>query len=338
MSNKVIKIGFIGAGSIGSLFGGYLASIKSDIYSIEVILICREHHADAINENGLKLHKIDSILELRNIKAFKNGDKIEDYIKKESIEAFDFIFLSVKTYDIETAMLQYKNLINKSKWLVILQNGIGNEDITRKYCSDHKLIRIVTSHGALLEKPGYVIHTGRGYTKIGFPFLNTIKQDEKEFKKAKTDLRVLTDLLTLAGLKTTIVDDIIQESWEKIFVNVGINPFGALTRLTNGKLLENEGIKLLMSEAVKEAIEVAKKKNIKLSDKNFVELTYDVAKKTSNNKNSMLQDILKGKKTEIDFMNGRILKYAKNLNLKTPINELLTSLVKGLEQSLNYSS
>ena len=168
--------------------------------------------------------------------------------------------------------------------------------------------------------------------------MNTIKQDENEFEKDQADLRILTDLLISAGLNTTIVEDIIQESWEKIFVNVGINPFGALTRLTNGKLLENEGIKILMSEAVKEAIEVAKKKNIKLSENNFVELTYDVAKKTSNNKNSMLQDILKGKKTEIDFMNGRILKYAKDLNLKTPINELLTSLVKGLEQSLNYSS
>ena len=333
MSKINLRIVFIGAGSIGSLFGGYLASIKSDMYTIEVILISRKHHADAINKSGLTLHKIDSIIELRNIQAFKNSKEIEDYIAKKSKEPIDFIFLSTKTYDIENAMLKYKNLINKSKWLVILQNGIGNEDIIRKFCSDHKLIRIVTSNGALLEKPGHVIHTGKGFTKIGFPFLKVIKQNDKEFKKADSELRILTNLLTSVGLDTIIVEDIIQESWEKIFVNVGINPFGALTRLTNGKLLENEGIKQMMGEAVKEAVEVAKKKDIKLSEKDFVALTYDVAKKTSNNKNSMLQDILKGKRTEIDFMNGKILKYARELNLKTPINELLTFLVKGLEIS-----
>jgi 2-dehydropantoate 2-reductase len=333
MKKSIIRIGFIGAGSIGSLFGGYLASIKSDIYSTEVILFCRKNHAEAINENGLVMYNGEAILEIKNIKAFENLDEFKEFFLKESKYTFDFIFLSTKTYDIETALSQYNKLVDKCKRLVILQNGIGNEEIVSKYCHENKIIRIVTSNGALLEKPGHVIHTGKGFTKIGFPFYNALNVQDDEDEIAKLELRLLYDLLNYAGLDAIMVDDIIKECWEKIFVNIGINAFGALTRLKNGNLLENEGLKYLMGEAVKEAVEVAKMKNINLPKKDFIALTYDVAEKTSENKNSMLQDVLKGKKTEVDFINGRILKYAKELDINTPINKLLTYLVKGLEQS-----
>ncbi|MFX1393319.1 MAG: ketopantoate reductase family protein [Promethearchaeota archaeon] len=333
MKKSNIKIGFIGAGSIGSLFGGYLASIKSEIYSTEVILFCRKNNADAINKNGLVMHKDKAILEIKNIKAFTNMNDFKEFFLKESNYAFDFIFLSTKTYDIETALSHYKKLVDNCKKLVILQNGIDNEELVSKYCDKKKIIRIITSNGALLEKPGYVIHTGKGFTKLGYPFFSDLNLIENDFEMAQLELRLLCDLLNLAGLEAIIVDDILKECWEKIFVNIGINAFGALTRLKNGKLLENKGLKYLMGEAVKEAVEIAKMKNIDLPKKDFIALTYDVAEKTSENKNSMLQDVLKGKKTEIDFINGRILKYAKELDIKTPINELLTYLVKGLEYS-----
>ena len=129
------------------------------------------------------------------------------------------------------------------------------------------------------------------------------------------------------------MEDINKDSWEKVFVNVGINAFGTLTNLKNGQLLEFEGLKQLMAEAINEAIKVAKLKKIELSDKDFITEAYNVAKNTSENKNSMLQDIINGMATEIDFINGRVLKYAKDLGVKVPINELLTYLIKGLESS-----
>ena len=88
-----------------------------------------------------------------------------------------------------------------------------------------------------------------------------------------------------------------------------------------------------MGIAVKEALEVAKRKEIEISERDYIELMYSVAEKTYDNKNSMLQDILKGKPTEIDFLNGRIVELAKGLKIKVPINELLTFLIKGLEGS-----
>ena len=333
MNRTSLRIGFIGAGSIGSLFGGYLADNKSDKYSIEVIFFCSRAHADVVNKKGLKLYKDQQMKVIKNIKAYKDEKLFEERLEKDSSIEFDFIFLTTKAYDIESAMFQYKKLIDVSKYLVILQNGIGNEDIVSKYCEKTKIIRVVTTNGALLDKPGHLLHTGEGITKIGFPYLYGLNLDTSEMERAESNLIKLGDILTSSGLETIIVKDIIKESWEKVFINIGINAVGALTRLPNGKLSEIEGLKYIMREAIKEAIEVAKMKNIKLPEKDYISITVDVAKRTAENKNSMLQDILNRKATEIDFINGRILKYAVELGVNVPVNEILTYLIKGIENS-----
>ncbi len=331
---KSIKIGFIGAGSLGSVVGGYLASIKSLKYDIEVVLFCRKAHADVIRNNGLTLEKINSTSNLRNLKAYESEAEFEaDRAKQKKSYGFDFLFLTTKTYDIASAMVQYKKEISPSKWLVILQNGVSNEEIVKGWCSEKKIIRVVTTLGALLKAPGVVAYTGPGITKIGFPLIVNGNTNEKEAAQGKRDLKLLSDLLNTAGLETVVAEDIVKECWEKVFINIGINPFGALTRLKNGLLFKIDDMKELMAEAVKEAVAIAKLKKINLSDKDFVAATFDVVNKTSENKNSMLQDILRGRRTEIDFMNGKIAQYARELGIKAPINELLTALIKGTEKS-----
>jgi 2-dehydropantoate 2-reductase len=230
-------------------------------------------------------------------------------------------------------MIQYKGIIDASSWLVILQNGVGNEEVVKKNCDENNVIRIVTSHGALMDKPGKVRHTGLGFTKIGLAFLKPLNNNKDVYDHAHEKLVLLKTLLDVGGIKTEIVDDIIKCSWEKAFVNIGLNAIGALTRLNNGELLENAYLKQYMDIAVIEALEVAKLKEIEISERDYIDLMHSVAEKTYSNKNSMLQDILKGKPTEIDFLNGKIVELAKELTMKVPINELLTFLIKGLERS-----
>jgi 2-dehydropantoate 2-reductase len=333
MSKRKIRIGFIGAGSIGSLFGGYIANIKSDLFELDVSFFCLGDHALAINQDGLEVVKNQTVQKITTIHAYENEISLEELIKTDPSFCFDFIFLTTKTYDIEKVLTQYQKLIDVSNWIIILQNGIGNEDVVSRYVLRSKIIRAVTTNGALLKDPGKVIHTGEGLTKIGLAFPEDLDPNEEKKEFNKNNLNLLLDLLRIAGFETLIAENIIKESWEKVFVNVGINAFGALTRLKNGDLLKNEGLKHLMGEAIKEAIQIAKLKNIKLAEKDFVALTYDVARKTAKNKNSMLQDVLNGSPTEIDFINGRILTYANELGVKVPINESLTFLIKGLEAS-----
>lgn len=335
LENKPIKIALIGAGSIGSLFGGYLASVDSGKHDTEVVLFCRKDHAHAVKKNGLILHDESSTIKIKNIKVFENIKQFQEQSGASTDKIFNFLFLTTKTYDIESALTEYKELVDLCGKLVILQNGIGNEDLAKLWCSEKKIFRIVTTNGALIDNPGHVVHTGKGITKLGHPFLKDISLKGDEIREIYEDLTLLSELLNSAGLETILVEDIIKECWEKILINVGINALGALTRLNNGKLLMIVGLKSLMGKIVQEAEQVAKLKNIKLSDKNFVSLTWNVAEKTAENKNSMLQDVLKGKKTEIDFINGKIVSIARALGVKAPLNELLTYLIKGLELSLD---
>lgn len=309
---------------MGSLFGGYLANLHSESKPIDIVLFARKEHVKAIREKGLFIQIKDSTIVVKNVKAFESLEEAENYNIPFN---FDFIFLTTKTYDTDSTLQQYQKVIAESHFLILLQNGIGNEDVAKKYCDENKLVRMVTTNGALREGDGRIVHTGIGVTKIGFPF------EKKDIKLKSKDLDTLKTLLSDAGLETIIVENIQGECWEKVFINIGINAFGALTRLRNGQLLQNQDLKNFMARAINEALMIAEKKNIHLSQKDFIALTYDVAKKTSSNKNSMLQDILKGKKTEIDFINGRIVNYAKEINISVPINELITVLIKGLEKS-----
>ncbi|MFX1574664.1 MAG: ketopantoate reductase family protein [Promethearchaeota archaeon] len=333
MNKKSIRIGFIGAGSIGSLFGGYLANIKPDIYDLSVTFFCKRVQATVIKRDGLIITKNKVIKKIRNIDVCEDEKYFEQKLKEDPNLKFTYIFLTTKAYDNKKALIQYKPIIDSSKWLVILQNGIGNEDIVSEYCSKLKIVRAITTNGAILKRPGRLYHTGQGITKIGFPYLNYLNLENNQIEKAVKDLVLLRDLLNLANLETIIVQDIIKVSWEKVFVNVGINAIGTLTRLKNGQLLKIDGLKQFMGKAISEAIHVAELKEIKFSKKDYISLAFNVAKSTAENKNSMLQDIMNNKITEINFINGRIVKYARELGIDVPVNEILTYLIKGLQFS-----
>jgi len=325
-----LRFGFIGAGSIGSLFGGLLASVKLEKYSIEIVFFCRKAHCYEIMKNGLEIQTQGEIFKVGNIIAYENLTEVDKIVSEDPNYHFDFLFFSTKTPDLEKSLIQYKKLIDPSTWIIILQNGIGNDDIVGQFCDNAKIIRIVTSHGAFIKTPGRVYHAGSGFTKIGFSY---IKSNKLRNQSIYNVLELLRNLLNSSGLNTEIVDDINIYSWEKVLVNIGINAIGAITRLRNGQLLENGKLKILMKELVLEALIVAKKKKIKLPKKDYVRIMYQVAEKTSNNLNSMLQDVLKKKITEIDFINGKIVQLAEEINYNVPFNKIITLLIKGLEKS-----
>ncbi|MBD3227011.1 MAG: 2-dehydropantoate 2-reductase [Candidatus Lokiarchaeota archaeon] len=302
-----MKISIMGAGAIGSLFGGYLKNAGQD-----VTLIGRDWNIEPIKERGLELipHNSDKKLTIR-INATTDPNELEYQ---------ELIILTVKAYDTKRALKDMKPIVEDDYTRILcLQNGYGTENIAADLYSKAQVLRGTTSNGAQI-KPGLVIHTGQGDTHIG-RLVSSTKVDD------------IIEIFNSTKLKAKFVENINKIVWNKVLVNVAINPFGALTNLKNGQLLEHSNIVECMKIAVSEGIEVLKSHGLKLNKQKSIQKAIKVAERTADNKNSMLQDIEKGKRTEIKYINGAISELSKEKNIETPMNDLLTALIKGLEYS-----
>jgi 2-dehydropantoate 2-reductase len=144
-------------------------------------------------------------------------------------------------------------------------------------------------------------------------------------------------MLTQSGFVTQLVPKIENLIWSKLLVNVGINALTALTRLPNGKLLDFPGTEEILKEAVQEGLLIGKKKGIEFIYADPLEQVKKVCRLTSSNVSSMLQDVLKKKRTEIDFINGVIRQEGEVLRISVPVNSLLTRLIKTIEESYDQT-
>jgi len=184
----------------------------------------------------------------------------------------------------------------------------------------------VTHLGATLLDVGMVRHAGKGETIIG-----------RIDGKITPVMRGIRELFNKVGLETKISRDIKGLLWSKLIINAGINALTAITRLNNGKIVEFEGTRKILREAVSEAVRVAKRKRIKLIHDDPLAKVEAVCEATSGNVSSMLQDVLKKKRTEIDFINGVIVRQGQESGIPVPVNALLTDLVKTIEASYNLA-
>jgi 2-dehydropantoate 2-reductase len=192
--------------------------------------------------------------------------------------------------------------------------------ILTDYFSADRIVGGVTNHGATLLGVGHVRHAGRGDTIIG-----------RADGRVLGAVRDIAGVMTRCGLETKVSKDVDSVIWSKMVISVGINALTAVTRLHNGILVSQEEPRRIMRAAVGEAVKVVKRKRVKLTYDDPIQKVESVCQATAENISSMLQDIINGKRTEIDFINGAVVRHAKALGIPTPINEVLTDLVKTIE-------
>ncbi|MHA1733659.1 MAG: ketopantoate reductase family protein [Promethearchaeota archaeon] len=308
-----MRLVFLGAGSIGCLFGGYLASSGH-----QVTLVGRQALVDKVYTSGLAVRTPSGETLTSKCKAVTE-------LPRSEVASVDFVFVTVKTHANSHLISQYGWLFEQKVPTVIIQNGMGNENEFIETFPDLPVVRVLTSNGALLSEPGVVTHTGFGVTEVGVVnggnyFYGLVKELAKE--------------LSSSGIETKVSADITVACWRKMFVNVGINPFGAISGLSNGELLKVPHLLASMKEAVREAVEVARLDVPHLPREDYIKIMLGVAEKTAKNRNSMLQDIDGGKQTEIDSINGYVVKLGEKYNHPTPVNSCLVGLVKGIERKI----
>lgn len=299
-----MKIVVLGAGAIGSYFGGMLAK------KFDVTLLGRAPHINAIKQKGLKITGITYIT--------VNPRGITEFFK---IKKPELVIITVKSYDTEKVVKESFPHIRDSI-ILSMQNGLNNEKIILDIMGDNVLGGI-TSHGVTFVKPGVIYHAGIGETIIG----------ELNGKSTKR-INEIKKMFDSVGINCSVSKNILGQIWTKTIVNAGINPITAIHRINNGEILKNEKLIETMENVCLEGIEVAKKANIRLPGCDILEKTKNVARLTENNKSSMLQDIEKGKKTEIDSINGAIVENGKKLGVPTPVNIELIGLIKNIEKSI----
>jgi len=325
-----MRILVFGAGGIGSLFGGMLSK------KYDVTLIGRKRHMEQTRKKGLRITG-----KTNNIFYPKTATKISG--------KYDLIILTVKAYDTKKSMEILKSIIDSNTIILSLQNGLGNEEIIAnslknkglsKGCDgktqsvfpiilgkvedfskgNEGVLRGITNHGVVFIKSGEIHHAGRGETAIG------------ETDGALTGrIKKICSMFNDVGIKTRISKNIKKDVWAKTIVNSAINPITAITCLKNGYLLKIPDLKRLMRQICLEGVKVANKSGV-FFDFDIFEETKKIAKLTSKNRSSMLQDIESRKKTEIDFINGAIVEIGKRHGIDTPLNNMLTALVKALEK------
>lgn len=305
-----MKIVIVGPGAMGSLLAVLLSKSKEEIWLLDK----NKERAERLSRQGIAVSGV-------------SGDwhiKTKVSAEHEEVGKADLVIMAVKSYDTKEAIAHAKGLVGEETRILTLQNGIGNIEIISEAVGAEKVIGGSTSMGATLLDIGKVRHAGHGEIVIG-------RMDGK----FPVELRHIREVFNKAGLETRVSRDIKGLLWSKLIINVGINALTAITRLHNGKLIEFAGTKRILREAVTEAIRVAKRKRIKLIYDDPLAKVEAVCEATAGNVSSMLQDVLRKKRTEIDFINGVIVRQAQELGIPVPVNSLLVDLVKTIESSYN---
>lgn len=304
-----MKIVIVGPGALGCLIAGFLKIRTKE----EVWLLDNDpDRARKIRGSGIKIEGISGDFDTR----------IDIVSSPKDIGACDLVMICVKSYSTEEACREIKDIVSDETYILTLQNGIGNVQILNDYFGPERIIAGVTNHGSTLLGAGHVRHAGRADTIIG-----------NSEGKVLGIMKEAAAILTKAGFETKISKDIDSVIWGKLIINVGINALTAVTRLNNGRLIEYDGTRELLRAAVQEAVKIVKRKRIKLAYDDPIQKVESVCKATAANISSMLQDVLKMKRTEIDFINGAIVRHAKAMGIATPVNETLTGLVRTIESS-----
>lgn len=299
-----MKVYVLGAGSIGSLFGALLTRAGHD-----VTLIGREEHVKAVRERGL---------EITGVEEFTVHPKAELYAPEEPP---DLLLLTVKSYSTKTALECARHCIGEDTWILSLQNGLGNEDLALKVTD--KVIGGITTNGAMLTEWGKVRWTGRGITVIGrYP------TGKHEF------VEEVAEVFREAGLETTVTENALGWKWAKAIVNSVINGLGTVLEVKNGFLKDNPYIEAISIDIAREGCLTAQQLGVEF-EVHPLELLWDTIERTRENYNSTLQDIMRGRKTEIDYINGKIAEYAKSVGLEAPRNELIWALVRAKESKVD---
>ncbi len=306
-----MKIAVLGAGAMGCLYGAYLSTDN------EVIMIdTNPDRVETINNEGIVVVEEDGTnREFKNVRAFVSG---------ECTEKAELVIVFVKTLRTEDALRMNRKIFSENTIVMTLQNGSGNDRKMEKYFDKRKVVVGTSKHNSTVLGPNTVRHSGHGVTTIGSNVGN------------KKNPAAIKEVLVKAGFDTEVSDDIKRIIWSKLFVNLSINTFTAITRSPIGYMIENDYAWDFAEKLICEAVDVAAADGTNFSYREVLNMVHFVCEDAGKGYSSMSQDVMHFRLTEVDNINGAIVEQARHYNVAAPYNALVVDLVHAIEGAYKY--
>lgn len=312
----------VGGGSVGLLLAGKLTG--ADSVGVRVEIVCRTAvQAAEIARSGLSVISLEG--ERRIVKPEVSSFEDEAFAEKPKP---DWILLALKQKDLDERVLKWlSRQVGTHTGVVGFQNGIGHEELLLSALPSTAIYLAVTTEGARRRSSVEVEHTGMGVTRIG----RALRRGSAAMPPARRPYEEkLVQIMQQTGFDARWTDHIERYSWNKLVINSIVNPLTALLGIRNGALIHNAELVKLAQILLAEAGTVAESRGIQL-DEDLWEQIMNVCVRTAANHSSMLQDVSAGRRTEIDWINGSLVRIAREEGIDAPTHRALYHLIKGME-------
>jgi len=301
-----MKVAVMGAGAVGCYYGAMLARAGH-----EVVLIGRPAHVEAVRARGLRLEA----------QSFDEHLPLAASTEADAVRGADLVLFCVKSTDTEAAAAQIAPHLAPGALVLTLQNGVDNDERARSVLRSHEVAAAVVYVATGMAGPGHVKHNGRGELVIA----PSARGEE------------VAQALRAAGVPTEISDNVRGALWAKLVLNCAYNALSAITQLPYGVLVRNEGVPGVLRDVVAECLAVARAEGVTIPG-DIDAAVAGIARTMPAQFSSTAQDLARGKRSEIDHLNGFVLRRGEALGVPVPANRLLWTLVRLLEDKASGAS
>ncbi len=315
-----MRVAILGTGALGGVFAACLADTGA-----ELVCVSRGRTSEIL-KTGMTVFNPDGAVEMIPGERYTLIDSESGPLNDSVCNSCDVVIIAGKSDSTPTLSSIAEDIVSDSGLVVSIQNGLGNSGVIASRVGWERVLGGCTTHSAWRDSEGVVHWTGRGSFSMGRMDGSNPGPMELGF----------VSLLDEAGLNPIWSSDIKKEIWRKLMVNVAINPICAISGVRNGALLEIPELWVESMEAMREAESVARASGVDMGELDLEDYLREVVTSTADNRVSMLQDLMAGRKTEIDVICGAIISKGEELGIPTPRNQILLALVKGIEMSQNH--
>jgi 2-dehydropantoate 2-reductase len=298
--SRPLKVAVMGAGAVGCYYGGMLARAGHD-----VTLVARPQHVEAIRRDGLRMET----------KSFDEQVRLSAVTDPREAAGADLVLFCVKSMDTEAAGRQLAPFLRPDTLVLCLQNGVDNADRLRTVLPEHAVAAAVVYVATEMAGPGHLKHHGRG---------------ELVIEPAAGSERA-AQALAAAGVPTDISTNVRGALWMKLILNCAYNAVSAIAQKPYGENVQGVGIREVMRDVVDECLAVAQADGVQVPGDAHA-ATRKLVESMPAQYSSTAQDVARGKPTEIDFLNGYVVRRGEALGIATPANRVLWALVKLIEK------